>query len=465
MAEKVLIRYEGNGSSRYDGKQYFEPASKLRRENSRGPLKNGEEVTMKAKNRVWRAVVVDVKPEAPPKPKKRKTAAAVMATSDVVLASFPPHEGDPVTQPSTTTPSTHTPVSQPSTTIPSAHTPVSQPSTTIPSTHTPVSQPSTTIPSTHTPVSQPSTTIPSTHTPVSQPSTTIPSTHTPVSQPSTTIPSTHTPVAQPSSTIPSTHTPVSQPSTTIPSTHTPVSQPSTTIPSTHTPVSQPSTTIPSTHTPVAQPSTTTPSTHTPDIQLSYDTPLSPVSILRDFDLYNNFYTYDEPAPSEQLDRIEAFLRAFQSEVFSRLDRLEASVQSQRQVSTPRVPHPTNSLPLRPPLADVNSQQVSAATDAKIQALLVNPRITGPVHLASELAKLIFTEKEMAACTLTGRKINGQCRQMLDSGKMCLIEHLVQQKFSMGEAEFASVRSGIRDSLANRCKYLRLMLAPRNIDII
>ena len=265
---------------------------------------------MKAKNRVWRAVVVDVKPEAPPKPKKRKTAAAVM-TSDVVLASFPPHEGDPVTQPSTTTPSTHT----------------------------------------------------------------------------------------------------------------------------------------------------------PDIQLSYDTPLSPVSILKDFDLYNNFYTYDEPAPSQQLDRIEAFLRAFQSEVFSRLDRLEASVQSQRQVSTPCVPHPTNSLPLRPPLADVNSQQVSAATDAKIQALLVNPRITGPVHLASELAKLIFTEKEMAACTLTGRKINGQCRQMLDSGKMCLIEHLVQQKFSMGEAEFASVRSGIRDSLANRCKYLRLKLAPRNIDII
>ena len=362
MAEKVHIRYEGNGSSRYDGKQYFEAASKLRREkNSRGPLKNGEEVTMKAKYRVWRAVVVDVKPEAPPKPKKRKTAAAVM-TSDVVLASFPPHEGDPVTQPSTTTPSTHTPVSQPSTTIPSTHTPVSQPSTTIPSTHIPVSQPSTTIPSTHTPVSQPSTTIPSTHTPVSQPSTTIPSTHIPVSQPSTSIPSTHTPV------------------------------------------SQPSITIPSTHTPIAQPSTTTPSTHTPDIQLSYDTPLSPVSILKDFDLYNNFYTYDEPAPSQQLDRIEAFLRAFQSEVFSRLDRLEASVQSQRQVSTPCVPHPTNSLPLRPPLADVNSQQVSAATDAKIQALLVNPRITGPVHLASELAKLIFTEKEMAACTLTGRKI-------------------------------------------------------------
>ena len=68
MAEKVLISYEGNGSSRYDGKQYFMAASKL----SRGPLKNGEEVTMKAKNRVWRAVVVDVKPEAPPPPPSPK---------------------------------------------------------------------------------------------------------------------------------------------------------------------------------------------------------------------------------------------------------------------------------------------------------------------------------------------------------------------------------------------------------
>ena len=56
MTEKVLIRYEGNGSSRYDGK-----ASKLKRKkNSRGPLKSGEQVTIKTKNRVWRAVVVNV---------------------------------------------------------------------------------------------------------------------------------------------------------------------------------------------------------------------------------------------------------------------------------------------------------------------------------------------------------------------------------------------------------------------
>ena len=45
---KILIRYEGNGSSRYDENEYFESASKIRREkNVRGPLKIGEKVTIK----------------------------------------------------------------------------------------------------------------------------------------------------------------------------------------------------------------------------------------------------------------------------------------------------------------------------------------------------------------------------------------------------------------------------------
>ena len=104
-------------------------------------------------------------------------------------------------------------------------------------------------------------------------------------------------------------------------------------------------------------------------------------------------------------------------------------------------------------------------DAKLQSLLVNPWITGPIHLGTELAKLLFSEEEMAACTLTGRKVNGQCRQLLDSGRLCLIHHFVQQKFNLGEAEFVSINSGIRDSLANRCKYLRSKLAPRNIGVI
>ena len=39
--DKVLIRYQGNGSSRYTNKVYFESESKLRREKSaRGPLRS-----------------------------------------------------------------------------------------------------------------------------------------------------------------------------------------------------------------------------------------------------------------------------------------------------------------------------------------------------------------------------------------------------------------------------------------
>ncbi len=48
--DKVLIRYQGNGSSRNDDKEYFESESKLRREkNAREPLKNGKQVTIKTK--------------------------------------------------------------------------------------------------------------------------------------------------------------------------------------------------------------------------------------------------------------------------------------------------------------------------------------------------------------------------------------------------------------------------------
>ena len=71
--EKILLRYEGNGSSRYDEKEYLESASRIRREkNVRGPLKIGEYVTIKMKSRIWKAVVVNMNPDAPPK--KKKTA-------------------------------------------------------------------------------------------------------------------------------------------------------------------------------------------------------------------------------------------------------------------------------------------------------------------------------------------------------------------------------------------------------
>ena len=212
-----------------------------------------------------------------------------------------------------------------------------------------------------------------------------------------------------------------QPSTTIPSTHTPVAQPSTTIPSTHTPVAQPSTTIPSTHTPVAQPSTTIPSTHATVTQQSYSTPISPVSILRDFNLYNNFYTYDEPAPSQQLGRIEAFLRTYQSEVFSRLDRLEAFVQSQRLHAShihPLVCHYDHLWQM----SMVNKCQQQLMQKSKVCLSIPNYRASASCFWTSEID--LYRRRNGSLHT---DWMKGQWTKQTDAGltgKMCLIEHLV-----------------------------------------
>ena len=114
--------------------------------------------------------------------------------------------------------------------------------------------------------------------------------------------------------------------------------------------------------------------------------------------------------------------------------------------------------------DVQATKVSTV-DARLQQVLGNPRFAAPIQLGIELAKVLFTEIEMATNTLTGRRVNGQVRQPLDPAKLCLIDSLVQTKCGVGEAEFSSIRSGIRDSLANRCKYLRLKLAPKNSSLI
>ena len=155
----------------------------------------------------------------------------------------------------------------------------------------------------------------------------------------------------------------------------------------------------------------------------------------EIEVFNDIMS-NEPVPTFylQLDRIEKFLQDFQREVYRRLDCLEATLQSRRQE-----PHNTASsgpcLPSssRLPLADVNgAHHVSAATDAKIQAILMNPRITGPVHLGTELAKVIFTEEEMAGSTLTERKVNGQCRQLLDTGKLSLLTALTSKDSAWGK---------------------------------
>ena len=61
--DTIIIRYEDNGSVRYDGKEYIESLSKVCREKSAtGALQTGESVTVKTNSRVWKAVVVDPEP-------------------------------------------------------------------------------------------------------------------------------------------------------------------------------------------------------------------------------------------------------------------------------------------------------------------------------------------------------------------------------------------------------------------
>ena len=116
--DKALVRYIDNGSTRYDGKEYAESLSKLRRDKSAtGPLEAGEMVTIKTKSCVWTAVVVNPRYEPPQKKRRRATAPekpkqssesrkkkkkTVEDAGEVVLAFFSPSVGEPSI---TTTPS------------------------------------------------------------------------------------------------------------------------------------------------------------------------------------------------------------------------------------------------------------------------------------------------------------------------------------------------------------------------
>ena len=63
--DTIIIRYEDNGLVCYDGKEYVESLSKVRRKKSAiGALQIGESVTVKTKSRFWKAVVVDLEPSA-----------------------------------------------------------------------------------------------------------------------------------------------------------------------------------------------------------------------------------------------------------------------------------------------------------------------------------------------------------------------------------------------------------------
>ena len=66
------MRYCNNHSIRYDGKEFLESVSKLRRkENATGSLEIGESVTIKMKSRLWKAVIVNLRLEASSTKKKK----------------------------------------------------------------------------------------------------------------------------------------------------------------------------------------------------------------------------------------------------------------------------------------------------------------------------------------------------------------------------------------------------------
>lgn len=53
----------------------------------------------------------------------------------------------------------------------------------------------------------------------------------------------------------------------------------------------------------------------------------------------------------------------------------------------------DSLPPKAPLAELNGQHhVLSTTEAKLQGLLTSPQITGPIHLGTEVAKVLFTDE-------------------------------------------------------------------------
>ena len=135
---------------------------------------------------------------------------------------------------------------------------------------------------------------------------------------------------------------------------------------------------------------------------------------------------------------------FQSEILQRMDRLEHSFQETKQ---------EKKTPARRPLVDINHshplQCVSSANsdlNMAFQDVLGNQKFSNGVQMGMALVKTMFTEQELASCTLTGRTVNGQARHALDSSKLKLIEDLIQNKYNLIEAEFSSTRSSFCQAL-------------------
>ena len=68
----VTVRYVDNGLARYDGKEFQELLSKIRREkNATGSLKTSKTVTIKTKSCLWKATVVNLQPNTHPTQQKK----------------------------------------------------------------------------------------------------------------------------------------------------------------------------------------------------------------------------------------------------------------------------------------------------------------------------------------------------------------------------------------------------------
>ena len=143
--------------------------------------------------------------------------------------------------------------------------------------------------------------------------------------------------------------------------------------------------------------------------------------------------------------------------------------ARERITTP-VARMSSTVTPRRPLTETNQRPIVHCGSENDRAMSVQETIacksfSSGQQMAMALVKVLFTEQELASCTLTGRTIHGQARVALDGSRLQLIESLMQQKFQMSDGELAAARSTFRQALANRCKYLRLKLAPHDRTLL
>ena len=398
--DKVLVEYSDNKSARYDGKKYWESLSKIRRTvGASGKLKIGENVAVKTKSRIWKAIVVSTEEPTKPSPaKKKRRQTKAKASSNVpyhtesIMMSFPAAKSTPTTQDQASSNSSiESPIldSPHATSTSDPFNPHSPPNPDFFVTH-------------HTTDSLTPHTIPITDslsTSYTETATNSPTTSTADSFSLHTTPLTHS--------IPpyTSHTtdPKSLPLHTTPITHSPIP---------HTPItteSLPLHTRPATH---SLASCTAPPT---DSLIPLNTPT--LGMTPDFSLLNDIY----PDPtelgvnqqSEELREIKMEMESikhYMLQVSTRLENIENLLKAQPHmaVSRPRIPlgdinssSTVNVLPNRQSLERCAMSE--SENNARIDAVLRDLKIKNAIQLGAELTKVLFTDEELASSSLTGKK--------------------------------------------------------------